>query len=168
MAASSTYTPIATTTLGSTTSSYTFSSIPSTYTDLFLVISALYNGTDGYAIMQFNGDVISGFYSATVLSGNGTAAGSNRFTSINQIYLMNSGRGNTTSPTIYNVNFQNYSNTTTYKTSLVRGSNFQSTETSASVGLWRNTSAINSITLSAPSSNFSAGTTLTLYGIAAA
>jgi len=41
MAAAQTYEPIANTTFGSTTSSYTFSSIPSTYTDLFLVISAL-------------------------------------------------------------------------------------------------------------------------------
>jgi hypothetical protein len=62
--------------------------------------------------------------------------------------------------------FMNYSNTTTYKTALTRSNSPYGTE--AAVNLWRNTSAITSITLFIQSSTLNAGTTFTLYGIAAA
>jgi hypothetical protein len=59
----------------------------------------------------------------------------------------------------------NYSNSTTYKTILGR-SNAATSGTSAAVGLWRSTSAINSIEIGTVS--FTAGSTFSLYGIAAA
>jgi hypothetical protein len=63
------------------------------------------------------------------------------------------------------MNFFNYSNTTTYKTVLTRaGRNNQATE--AFVGLWRNTAAITSISLT--SQTYTTDSTFTLYGIKAA
>ena len=65
------------------------------------------------------------------------------------------------------VQFQNYSNTTTYKTVLSRGNN-ASNLVEAFVGLWRSTSAITAIDIKTQSGNFSIGSTFTLYGIKAA
>jgi hypothetical protein len=166
MAAGSTYTPIATTTLGSTTTSYTFTSIPSTYTDLILIITGNANaGTN--PVIQFNSDTGSN-YSTTYLTGNGSAASSSRQTSATSILPDYNGYMTSTSNAIIISQIMNYSNTTTYKTVLNRG-NAAATGTDATVGLWRNTSAINSITILTGSSNtFSVGNTFTLYGIAAA
>jgi len=62
----------------------------------------------------------------------------------------------------------NYANTTTYKTSLTRG-NIATVATLATVGMWRSTSAITSIKIERDGSNLlAAGSTFTLYGIAAA
>jgi len=61
----------------------------------------------------------------------------------------------------------NYSNTTTNKT--VIGRHNGASGPVASVGLWRNTAAINSIRISNSSAvNFTIGSTFSLYGIKAA
>ena len=66
------------------------------------------------------------------------------------------------------INIQNYSNTTTYKTILGRANNAV-TGVTETVGLWRSTSAITSMTLlqSYGSDLFKTGSTFTLYGIKA-
>ena len=165
-----TYEPIATTTLSSAASSVTFSSISGSYTDLVVIISALGNvgsPTDYGISLQINGDA-SGGYSDTWLYGNGTSAVSSRRTNQSSIVdIQAAGYLSTTSPNPCVVNFLNYSNTTTYKTSLSR-SNSQN-YVSSYVGLWRSTSAISTVTLTAPvGANWSSTTTATLYGIKAA
>jgi hypothetical protein len=164
MAAGSTYTPIATTTLGSATSSYTFSSIPSTYTDLVMASQVQLDTAGGYSMgMRFNSDSGSN-YSYTYILGTGSVAASSRGTSQTSATYGNGATGWGTSI----VNIMNYSNTTTYKTCVAR--NGQAGDVvQAYVNLWRNTAAINSINIISQSgSNFVAGTTFTLYGIAAA
>ena len=167
MAAESTYTPIATTTLGSAVTSYTFSSIPSTYTDLVLIISAAASSGLDLAI-RYNGDSGSN-YSETILTGNGTSASSTRETSQTRGLLDYNGiPSSTLGNNVTIVNIMNYANTTTYKTALSRANNAGS-GTDANVILWRSTSAINSVTvLSSNVNNISSGSTFTLYGIAAA
>jgi hypothetical protein len=166
--AGSTYTPIATTTLGSAAGSYTFSSISGSYTDLVLIAAPIM-GTDAQNLkLQFNGDTATN-YSATFLEGNGSSAPSSRNSSASSINTGNNNAlGNTQNTVIWNM--QNYSNTTTYKTTLIRmNSNSPAYPgTGAIVGLWRSTSAITSITLTAASGNIAVGSTFTLYGIAAA
>lgn len=164
MAAGSTYSTIATTTLGAATGTVTFSSISGAYTDLVLVISG--QGSAGGAqglFLRFNGDTATN-YSDTELSGNGTSASSGRDTSVTGIRSVVMDSANITTDII---NIMNYSNTTTYKSVLVR-SNTAGTLTKAGVGLWRSTSAITSIDLVMPTNNFNIGSTFTLYGIAAA
>ena len=168
MAAGSTYTPIATTTIsGNSTASYTFSSIPSTYTDLVLVTNwTQYSGTLREFAMQFNGDTATN-YSITELYGNGTSAVSYRRSNYAflDIALQTPSVG-TLNTNI--VNIMNYANTTTYKTVLSRHSS-ASVEAEALVGLWRSTSAINAIKLVFEGAvNFGDGSTFTLYGIASA
>jgi len=166
MAAGATYEPIATNTLGSATSSVTFSSISGSYTDLIVIVNAICaSGSTDLINLQYNGDTSSGLYSSTRVVGNGSTATSDRQTGGNFIYagLINSTVRNSD---IYQI--QNYSNATTFKTCIARA-NVADNQTRAVVGLWRNTSAITSITLSHASSiNFNTGSTFTLYGIAAA
>ena len=157
-----TYEPIATTTLGSAASSVTFSSISGTYTDLVIVLNgALSSGLASLSV-EYNGDTTS-TYSYTRIQGNGTTASSARAPSDNAIGFV----AQDSCMTIVNIN--NYSNSTTYKTTLTRtNSNYSSDgRTGSYVALWQNTAAINSIKLSA-SANFNSGFTFTLYGIASA
>lgn len=164
MAAGITYTPIATTTTSSSVSDVTFSSISGSYTDLIIIIA----GTTGSGVnigWQANGDTGTN-YSYTSLWGNGTSAGSFRESNISPNLLTYYGYFDGTQANII-AHFMNYANTTTFKTVISRANN-TSNGTAANVGLWRSTSAINSIKLIARSGTFSSGTTLTLYGITAA
>jgi len=163
MAAGSTYTPIATYTLGSNTT-VTFSSIPQTYTDLVLVTETT-GTTNGALDVRFNGDSGTN-YSRTGLYGDGTTAESFRNTGL-AYGLISAGAGATRSIAISH--FMNYSNSTTYKTYLTRGGD-ASSGPGLSIYLWRNTAAITSIALTGDpiGSNIGSTSTLTLYGIAAA
>lgn len=164
MAAGNTYEAIATQTLGSAAASVTFSSIPSTYTDLMLVLSSTVASTGAIELLVGNGSVDTGAnYSRTYLYGDGTNAVSGGASSQTLLYL-------TAGQTNFNTaiaNFMNYSNTTTYKTIIARG-NDANNLTNASVSLWRSTSAINIIRLTGASANLSANSTFSLYGIASA
>ena len=160
----STYEPIASNTLASATSSVTFSSIPSTYTDLVIV----FNGTtasNGYPSLRFNSDTGTN-YSNTSLRGNGTTANSARGSSANEMDIAY-GLPLSTTQNTFIVQCMNYSNATTYKTVLARTNNVFR-ETGAAVGLWKSTSAITSVTLKTNSPNFEVGSIFTLYGIKAA
>ena len=88
-----TYEPIQSYTLGSATTGITFSSVPSTYTDLRVV---LVEATDGANLgIRFNSDTASN-YSYTYVQGNGSTASSSRGTSAT-FGLMN-GNGTSASP----------------------------------------------------------------------
>jgi len=171
MAAGATYTPIASTTIGTAVASYTFSSISGSYTDLVLICSL--QNTAGFVdayVRVGNGSVDTGTnYSTTILTGNGTAASSTRQTSTaSPFFDYNGAPPYGTSFNVTLTNFMNYSNTTTYKTWLHRANNAGTGGTDAIVGLWRSTSAINTIQVFITSSNMAVGSTLSLYGIAAA
>ena len=164
MAAGSTYTPIATTTLGSAQASVTFSSISGSYTDLVLVCWVKTSSNDIGLRIQFNTDTGSN-YSVTQLYGNGTSAASNRQSSQTSIRWANN---LATSGGIGIANIQNYSNATTYKTMISRGG-YATYGANTTVGLWRSTSAITSIKVfDEDSLSMASGSTFSLYGIAAA
>jgi len=160
----STYTPIASQTLGSTSANVTFSSIPQGYTDLVLVIQAKAATTDDNIYLRFNSDSGSN-YSVTNMYGNGSNALSTRFSNNSFIWFDNFGYLRTSSFSTIIMNFQNYSNSTTNKSCLIRN-NIDSVGVVASVGLWRNTAPITAINLL--TSGFASGSTFTLYGITCA
>jgi len=158
MSKTATYSLIESQTLGSATATVTFSSIPATFTDLILIIkattiSANYN-------LRLNGDTGAN-YSYTVIAGNGSSATSSRSSSNTVIGLTYTGSG----APMTKLQIQDYANTTTYKTVLNRQDD-AANATVASVGLWRSTAAINSITVVSPGTTPS-GTTFKLYGIQA-
>ena len=161
-----TYTPIATTTLGSAASSVTFSSISGAYTDLILISTAgVTSGAVNFAV-RFNSDTGAN-YSRTVLSGTGSAASSDRNTGLTYTILNDYGYLDTTLNTNIIGQFMNYSNATTFKTVLSRTNN-AANGTSACVNLWRSTAAITRLDILPTSSTFLAGSTFTLYGVKSA
>lgn len=167
-----TYEAIATANGTGSSGTITFSSIPSTYTDLVVVCYGLSSTSNANVTTQFNGDTGTN-YSYTILWGNGTSALSVRYTNKTfiQDFGQDTGMGATNgifSPIIINV--MNYANTTTYKTALISSSGVNDAsagELSRYVGLWRSTAAINSLTVKC-SSNFTTTSTFSLYGIKAA
>jgi hypothetical protein len=160
----STYEPIATTTLGSAASSVTFSSITGSYTDLVLVATPIYS-TTAATKLYINNDSTS-VYSGTWLYGTGSAAGSYRVSNTAPIIVNYFNNASSDIPNQI-INFQNYSNATTFKTFLARNNN-AAQGTDAVVGLWRSTSAITQLELQTTTGNYSVGSTFTLYGIKAA
>ena len=160
----STYTPIATTTLGSGATSVTFSSISGAYTDLILICNGN-TAANANNYLQFNSDTGSN-YSATRLSGDGSAASSARNSNQTQILLDGFGYWTSTYEGNKIIHIMNYSNSTTYKTVITRA-NTASKGTDAIAGLWRSTAAITSVKFNSDST-IQAGSTFTLYGVKSA
>lgn len=158
-----TYEPIVSNVLSSTSSSVTFSSIPQTYTDLVLVIT----GKDTTALngfnIQFNGDTATN-YSRILIGGTGSAGVSSVVANDNAIGAGLA--GTTTSSNI--INILNYTNTSVRKNTLSRANSVTSNLVRFVIGTWRSTAAITSITVTASTANYAAGTTFALYGIKAA
>ena len=169
MAAGNTYESIATTTLGSAATTVTLSSIPSTYTDLVLVVNFGTTAAGEVTGIKLNGDTGTN-YSTTSAYG-ATAQGAISFRRANDSIGMNLSNWFGSSTTLNGSNgvyhIMNYSNTTTYKTVLGR-SNDASMQTEMNVGLWRNTAAVTSVTFLVTTTTLKAGATVSLYGIKAA
>ena len=113
-----TYEPIATTTLGSSQGTITFSSIPSTYTDLVIVMNYS-NGSSEYPSLQFNGDTGNN-YSWRDLGGNGTSAVSYSGSNVASIPFLGYAVAGSTNFGNVIAHINNYANTTTYKTVIGR------------------------------------------------
>jgi len=176
------YESIATTTLGTTASSITFSSIPATYTHLQLRISFLCSNGDGWQWMQAgNGslDTTATNYSSHYVRSDGSSAASDYVTG----GLNANARGyrwgyantsSATSPYVAVIDILDYTNTNKYKT--FRALNGQDANGSGFVfftsGLWMSTAAINTIQISNSTgnnqtsyANYNTYTSAALYGI---
>jgi hypothetical protein len=150
----------------STQAEINFTSIPATYTDLCLVLSARTDrsGNPDQVSIQFNGSTTG--YSQRTLEGynNGTSSYTNTF-----VYAYTNAAGSTSS-TFGNCQFYipNYAGSTNKSVSVesaVENNSALGGEFPAA-GLWSNTAAITSIKLYLPSTfNFVQYSTATLYGI---
>ena len=162
----STYTPIQSYTVSSSTTQINFNSINGSYTDLILICNfGIAGGTDNMS-MRFNSDTGSN-YSVTWMAGNGSNAYSGRYSNQTYVLLDNYSAATASVASVYTIQIANYSNSTTYKTALTR-SNTAANATNANVGLWRSTSAITSVTLNTQGNNFATGSTFSLYGVKSA
>jgi hypothetical protein len=164
-----TYEPIATATIATDGQGWDFTSIPSTYTDLRLVVygRSTFSSTTFGGAGRFNGDSGTN-YSWTRLFTDGNAQ-SQRQTNSDTFGVGEMPAANATANVFGQavIDIMNYSNTTTFKTVLVRTS--APGITYAYVNLWRNTAAINRIVFGTASlSGMKAGSMATLYGIKAA
>ena len=169
----STYTLIKGETLASSAASYTFTAIPSTFKDLTLRISVRTtdaNPVDSLNIV-FNSDT-STIYSYTRVRGDGSVAYSNRRTALGAVIIesVNATEGGTSTFTNLEVYIPNYTSTVNKPVSsyaarednLASGSTYQS----AQAHLYRNTTAISSITItSGNAANLFTGSSFYLYGI---
>lgn len=156
---------------GSSTTSVTFTGISGAYTDLRIAIASQNQNNTYQPYIQFNADTGTSTtnYSTTSIRGNGSSAASGRHTdNIGWYPAPGPGVGTTGNFQPWLVDIMGYSNTTTYKSGLSRFNNSASIVT-ANVHLWRSTAAITSITITAESGSgyIVAGSTFSLYGIAA-
>jgi hypothetical protein len=169
-----TYTLIASNTLSSSAASVTFSSIPSTYTDLVVKISArsAYSGGNlDYFEWTFNG-LTTSIYSGTFLYYLPTSVGSNRFSSgtkstTNAMFPASTATSNTFSSTEIYIPSYTASQNKPYSLFTVAENN-SSTDYGIDIdaNLIRTTSAISSMTFTgAFGSNFVSGSSFFLYGI---
>lgn len=163
-----TYEPIATNTVtGSAAANVTFSSIPSTYTDLVLICTTQMTGAS-HTLLQFNSDTGTN-YSSTIVYGTGSAAGSGRAS--NAAFVQHGvadedNSGSTFSTVFYQI--MSYANTNVNKTVLHSIGNPNS-EVTRAVSLWRSTSAIDTIKIyPSNSKSYEVGCVFSLYGIKAA
>ena len=167
-----TYDKIATTTVAVAANSITFSSIAASWTDLRLVF--VYKDTTNSTqntYMSFNGDNSSTNYSSNSIRGNGSTASATYDQNDLGIMINATNLGaSSTYPELDMVDIFSYSGST-YKSCLI-SSNLDENGTGAvwnTVGMWRSTSAITSLTLKLGSvALYAVGTTATLYGIKAA
>lgn len=166
MPAGATYEPIATASGTGSSGSITFSSIPSTYTDLIIIANAASVSGTYNALIRFNGDTGSN-YSRTALTYDGGSVISSRNTNQTFIVATVDGIVAPTTPSPKIVHIENYSDSVTYKTILGRDGN-TAYGVATVVGLWRSTSAITSIEYFISGGNFTTTSTFTLYGIKAA
>jgi len=163
-----TYDPIATNTLASPATTLTFSSIPSTYTDLVIVCNLGQTGPANVGL-RYNGDSGSN-YSSTVFYAVGTAApASGNYTDMTHGYGLNAaGQLPNTITASGIIQIFSYSSTVAKKTSLSKYANTGLAEITSFCSTWRSTAVINSIELFSYSSSYLAGSSFTLYGIKAA
>jgi len=170
--ANPTLTLISSQTLGGTTASVTFSSIPTSYNDLKLVVSARGDTTTAAILMnvKLNGDTGTN-YSYTNIEGNSSTVTSTRFSSSTQGISVISG-GISTASTFGSAElyFPNYNSTGTKP--FIAFSATENNSISANNSFldafaqqYRGASGITSITLTPNSGNFVANSNFYLYGI---
>lgn len=171
MSISTTYEPIQSYTLGSDQSTVTFSSIPQTYTDLIIVAKASHTGgAAGSLMLRFNSDTGSN-YAFTRIYADGSSSAGDRSNSDTAGYTAIIGNQAVSSAGTFILQIQNYSNSTTRKMTLGRGSDVSGGYISSYEMLWRSTANISNIDIRCGSTgtftNFRSGSTFTLYGIKA-
>jgi hypothetical protein len=174
----STYTLIKGETIGSTAASYTFSAIPSTYTDLVIRASLKTDSTatSTYAgWLKFNGTG-SNSYSVTrlnTLSNSSSAVYSDRSSNANEIQSIIINSSNALFTNVFNSSefyIPSYTASQNKPVSLYSVAEMNNTTgydlSSTAAGLWRNTAAITSIgVFPLGGTNFASGSSFYLYGI---
>ena len=160
-----TYEAIATITVGSGgAATIQFSTIAANWTDLLVKLSARHDANNTAVKISFNG--VTTNLSFRYLYGSGSAAAS--YTDASNVYTY--GNSSTyTASTFGNAEFYipNYagSNNKSISSDAVTENNATAADMLLGAGLWSNTSAITSITLTPSSGNFVQYSTATLYGI---
>jgi hypothetical protein len=152
---------------GSSTTNIQFASIPSTYTDLLLVLSGRGSQSANFTplSMFINGNNSNGSW--RLLNGDGSAASSSNASG----YMDTSSipAASSTSNTFGNMSlyFSNYAGATNKSISVdgVAENNATNGIQQIRAILWASTSAITQIDLAIASGNYIAGTTASLYGI---
>ena len=168
-----TFNLISSVTVGSPTTTITFSSIPQTYTDLQLVISGRSDHAAHYGggTLRFNGDTGSN-YSFKRIYGDTTTVGTSAGSSVSSITDWDVNGGTTTANTFGNaqIYIPNYTSNNFKSCSIDYSveNNASAGINGTGAGLWSNTSAITSISLLSFTFStyyFQQYTTAYLYGI---
>lgn len=153
------YVALANTTLGSSSSSVTFSSIPQEYRDLVMVFYGTTNTTSDF-LTYFNNDITNSNYSRYYFFGNGSTVATPSASEAAPLFWYST----TGTPAMNFLEILDYSRTDKHKSVLAKYR--QSTNGAGlTVGRWGNTAAITSIQTIPTAGVFNAGCVFTLYGI---
>jgi hypothetical protein len=166
-----TYTLIASSTLTSPAASIDFTSIPATFTDLLVMVYRRSTSNVLDDAIRFNNDS-SSVYSFTQMQSGASSGGVGTARNANG----SGSRAGGQEPNIYTANTFNSSSiyipnylSSNFKQFIADGANENKSTTNYAwfhAGLWRNTAAINRITLlQEPGGTMETGTSATLYGI---
>lgn len=167
-----TYEPIATTTLNNSAASIIFDNIPSTYTDLRIVLYRP-TGANTNLYLQFNADSLSTSntnYNSQELLGYSATLVANAQANAYGCYVTNA-QATGTSPYACYFDVFNYANSSNYKTvlHLFSGETGSAGWTGIGGTVWKNTAAITKVTVFSPNAGaFDNNTIATIYGIKAA
>jgi hypothetical protein len=168
-----TYTLISSNVLTTATASVTFSSIPATFTDLVLRISARTSksATSDSIEITFNGDTASN-YSTRIVAGSGSAAFSDQYSNNTPSRAWYGASGNTATSNTFGsteVYIPNYLVSQNKQISIfgLNETNAAAANITAVASLWRDTAAITSILLDPleGGATFNSGSSFYLYGI---
>ena len=161
-----TYDAIVTTTLGTAANTVTLSSIPQTFTDLFVVYKIkMASGGATNTGMRFNGNTGSNYSTAQAVYSLGGSRGWGSSTAQTAISLDNV---DSTWTTITQIDINNYRNTNMKRNVLIQSA-APNSQVDFKVGSFDATTAITSITLfNFSGTNFAVGSEFTIYGILAA
>jgi len=149
------------------TTTVTFSSIPATYKHLQIRINALTASAGDNIGFRFNGDTGAN-YANHLLAGDGAAATVDGQTGRTEMrFDVGLVSTSTTIPLVGVIDVIDYASTTKNKTvRILEGSDRNGSGEIALVSnLWKDLSAVTSISLYTVAFNFSSGTTISLYGI---
>lgn len=173
-----TYVAIATTTVGSGgAANIEFTSIPGTYTDLLVMVSARNDAavTNGQVRIQLNGSTTTSEYSLRYLIGTGSSAASGAESPASNYFWTYCPGDNATASTFGNSYYYIPNYTSSNNKSISADGTMENNATGSRMNLtaylWSNTAAITSIKLltanndTGASANFKQYSTATLYGI---
>ena len=158
------YESIQTYTLASAQSAITFSSIPTGWSHL--QIRGIYmTSTNATATLTINGDTAAN-YSTHKLSGNGATASALSYAP-NNTYIFAGAAYSTNNPSPVIIDILDYLNTNKYKTvrSLGGADANGSGQIDLASGVWLNTAAVTSVTVSIPPNNMNQYSSFALYGV---
>ena len=162
--------PIAYAVANGTSSTISFTNIPQNYQDLMMVGFARTDNSTSTGFAYYLNNASLGNFSQTVLTGNGSSASSTRYITSNcygvygPIMPFSTSTSGVFSST--ELHILNYTNSTTYKTSILRNACDLngSGEIDLIVNTYLSTSPITSIVINT-NGNFVTGTKFALYGI---
>ena len=153
--------------LGASAANVEFTSIPATYTDLWLMVTARNASSSGGALeLTFNGSGSS--YSSRYLQGNGARASSSTYTT--SVILAGDVNVSTTTASTFSsasIYIPNYAGSThkSVTAESVEERNGTTAYVTAIAALWSNTAAITSVKLAPNLNTFAQYSSFFLYGI---
>jgi hypothetical protein len=159
------YDSLATVTLSATTASITFAGIPANYKHLQIRLLAL-SATSAQGDLQLNSDTGNN-YAAHLLEGNGATPSASAGTSRADVFSVVRLAGTSSNVAASVIDILDYANTNKYKT--IR--HFRGFDSNGAgniglgSGLWMNTSAISSLTITARAGTFTQYSSFALYGV---
>lgn len=162
-----TYESIATTTLGSNQASYTFTSIPQTFTNLVLTLNGQMSTGGASVYCYVNGDTANNYQGAAVYGASTTASGSAWGVTGQGLFIGSWTGFVADTPFAVKTLITRYTSST-YKKSFISEYWEPNKEVDVIAGSWYGTSPITSLQIRSNSTPlYKAGTTITLYGIKA-